>query len=711
MESRLGADLGSVRVHTGPQADASARALGARAYTVGQDIVFGNGEYRPDSHAGRHLLAHELSHTIQQGNGSRAPAARTVSRPGDPDEREAEAAAHAAVDAKRPRTAPLVQPAVASAPRVQGAWYDVVVESAEWVGGKVASGAEAAWEGAEWVGGKVASAAEATWEGAQWVGGKVASGAEAAWKGARWLGGKAIEETKRIGGAAWACAKSLGRTLLAPLTFNFTSLTDLVGVPKPVAESAPGILESILSVARHPCVQMVPGYTLLAGIVAKLSGIRGFIAGAWRVMQNPELILDAIRDSVGAMVAQVPARAQALTRAAITFSDPSPEHLDGIWRHLEPKLQFLASNWWEVIKSAGEELLWPWPGVWKDLGEIWDHLKGAAEALWDLEFSDAVDHLLAVWRKANEAIGRLYGWFLLASILVGAIIGAIFGVGVGAGLGAVAGAKFALAVGEALLISTIAAETATIGKAGIDLVFRHQTEEEQEEDYEQIANSGLTLAITGAMFALGVLAARFARAVIGRVAARVWRRPALRGRGVTARGDIIELRVALAARVTALLRRRAVTWLESIRRNFPVIDLLEGGQIRITPRKGRAPLYEVRGGRLISVKSTATVGAGAEAAIRGWVDELANFTTVRNVSVTNPSGRTLIVAVQTPLDDATLAALRLYASARGVTIEVFTNLPPNHPAVVFPDAIPSIMTEAGVVVSAEATEAVPAESE
>lgn len=75
MESALGADLGSVRVHTGPRAAESARAVGARAYTVGTDIVFDSGEYAPDTPSGRYTLAHELTHVAQQSG-----AADTVQR-------------------------------------------------------------------------------------------------------------------------------------------------------------------------------------------------------------------------------------------------------------------------------------------------------------------------------------------------------------------------------------------------------------------------------------------------------------------------------------------------------------------------------------------------------------------------------------------------------------------------------------------------------
>ena len=67
MEQRLGTDLSAVRVHTNGVAAAAAQALNARAFTLGGDIVFGAGEYRPETDNGRRLLAHELTHTVQAG--------------------------------------------------------------------------------------------------------------------------------------------------------------------------------------------------------------------------------------------------------------------------------------------------------------------------------------------------------------------------------------------------------------------------------------------------------------------------------------------------------------------------------------------------------------------------------------------------------------------------------------------------------------------
>lgn len=68
MEPRFGHDFSGVRVHTDAQAAESARILNAQAYTVGRDLVFGAGEYAPESPPGRRLLAHELTHIIQQNS-------------------------------------------------------------------------------------------------------------------------------------------------------------------------------------------------------------------------------------------------------------------------------------------------------------------------------------------------------------------------------------------------------------------------------------------------------------------------------------------------------------------------------------------------------------------------------------------------------------------------------------------------------------------
>jgi hypothetical protein len=103
MERRLGHDLGSVRVHTDAAAGASARSVNADAYTVGEDIVFQSHAYRPQTAAGRRILAHELAHVIQQRSGPvdgvPAPGGIRLSEPSGAFEREAEQVADRAAGA------------------------------------------------------------------------------------------------------------------------------------------------------------------------------------------------------------------------------------------------------------------------------------------------------------------------------------------------------------------------------------------------------------------------------------------------------------------------------------------------------------------------------------------------------------------------------------------------------------------------------------
>jgi len=69
-ESVFGADLSSVRVHNGQQHNQLARSLNAKAFTVGRDIFFGPGHYKPATGEGERLLAHEVSHVLQQSTGA-----------------------------------------------------------------------------------------------------------------------------------------------------------------------------------------------------------------------------------------------------------------------------------------------------------------------------------------------------------------------------------------------------------------------------------------------------------------------------------------------------------------------------------------------------------------------------------------------------------------------------------------------------------------
>jgi hypothetical protein len=99
MESGLGADFGDVRIHDDAAAASSAQAVQAKAYTVGNEVVFNTGSYSPDTQEGQHTLAHELSHVVQQRSGAvdgtDTGEGIALSHPQDRFEQAAEAAADA----------------------------------------------------------------------------------------------------------------------------------------------------------------------------------------------------------------------------------------------------------------------------------------------------------------------------------------------------------------------------------------------------------------------------------------------------------------------------------------------------------------------------------------------------------------------------------------------------------------------------------------
>ena len=106
MEGRLGADFGDVKVHDDAAAHRSAQAVNAHAYTVGSNVVFQRDKYDPGSDAGRTMLAHELTHVVQQRSGpvdgTPTDGGIKVSDPSDHFEREAAANAERVMSAPSP---------------------------------------------------------------------------------------------------------------------------------------------------------------------------------------------------------------------------------------------------------------------------------------------------------------------------------------------------------------------------------------------------------------------------------------------------------------------------------------------------------------------------------------------------------------------------------------------------------------------------------
>ncbi len=120
MEPRFGTDFSNVRIHTGEHAASLSGQLSARAFTVGRDIYFGRDQFQPGSAPGRELIAHELTHTIQQG-GARMAAPAPASMPPPAVTRAAPAAPAPPPLATRAAT-PMTPPVVARTPVAVQRW-------------------------------------------------------------------------------------------------------------------------------------------------------------------------------------------------------------------------------------------------------------------------------------------------------------------------------------------------------------------------------------------------------------------------------------------------------------------------------------------------------------------------------------------------------------------------------------------------------------
>ena len=101
MEAELDVPLDRVRVHTDAVAQRAARAVKAKAFTVGEDIFFAESEFAPDTASGHKLLAHELTHVVQAWQGRTEQGGRRVSDPNESLEREADAVADRVARAPR----------------------------------------------------------------------------------------------------------------------------------------------------------------------------------------------------------------------------------------------------------------------------------------------------------------------------------------------------------------------------------------------------------------------------------------------------------------------------------------------------------------------------------------------------------------------------------------------------------------------------------
>jgi hypothetical protein len=250
---------------------------------------------------------------------------------------------------------------------------------------------------------------------------------------------------------------------------------------------------------------------LLKKFGAFLKGLEELIA------TGAEKLLNEAKKTLQKYIDEIPGKVESIVQEhAKDLGKAAEKHIAGIWRHLKPALLDLKDHWWDEVKQMAWNLVWPFnekSPIWKDVPAMVKLPGKIVDSLSHGKVSEGIDEYLEFAQKLNSVVGVFYGWFFIASVLVGAIIGAFFG-GAGAIPGAIAGASFAGEVGEGLLLAMVATELSVIGKAAYDLAFGPGTPAVNEAAYDRIANSSLTLGITGVMVALGELAADLAKAII-----------------------------------------------------------------------------------------------------------------------------------------------------------------------------------------------------
>ncbi|WP_237586897.1 eCIS core domain-containing protein [Pontibacter russatus] len=243
MESSFGTDFSGVRVHTDSAAVQMNKELRAQAFTHGSDIYFNAGKFNPDHTNGQKLLAHELTHTVQQ-NGGTGPSRRKIQL-----------------------------------------WPDWVSDAADWVSDTASDAAGSVVEGAQWVGGQVE-------DGARWVGGKVAAGAEWAEEqisaAARWIVGqirRAIDAGKNYLDEKWESVKEFGRTCFDDIKNGFGNLIHFVTTPLSSVMSALSAMNADLFGSVWEMVK-TGANALWTGINSVIDGIMQFGKGIWNTVSG-----------------------------------------------------------------------------------------------------------------------------------------------------------------------------------------------------------------------------------------------------------------------------------------------------------------------------------------------------------------------------------------------------------------------------------------
>jgi hypothetical protein len=200
------------------------------------------------------------------------------------------------------------------------------------------------------------------------------------------------------------------------------------------------------------------------------------------------------------------------------------------WAALDiPKMLWdtVVNTFWPpaTIRAIGHEFSELWNTDWKNAAHslftprsIFDDFGGFWHDVWS-NFLVLLDFPLALWRRLNSVLTLLMGYVSIILILVGLVGGAIAGGVPGALAGAAAGAELAWALGEALFLSFLLAESSSALKSFVDLYTARQTQQEKAADFLQIAASTIGIGVAIVIALLFSLLGVLARDIVGRIKA------------------------------------------------------------------------------------------------------------------------------------------------------------------------------------------------
>ncbi|MRX41402.1 DUF4157 domain-containing protein [Flavobacterium sp. LC2016-23] len=211
MESGFGTDFSQVRIHTDSNAMQMSQDLGAQAFTNGNDIYFNSGKYDTDSKQGKHLLAHELTHTVQQGSNVQKKEQTPIQRSWLGDAWDSATATVS--DGWDAATGAVSDAASGFADTVSEGWNAATGAVSDAVSG-FASDVSAAWDSATTY---LGDQANAVWDGMKSLGSDalnwLSGAASYVWDGIKWFGNKAWDIIKVIGTVLWEKLCLLGNNV------------------------------------------------------------------------------------------------------------------------------------------------------------------------------------------------------------------------------------------------------------------------------------------------------------------------------------------------------------------------------------------------------------------------------------------------------------------------------------------------------------------